>query len=107
MMWYDDLQQRFATLGESIQWLGFIDGRDIPLYYSACDAVLFPYSRRLAASGPMAIAIGYERDIILSSILQWETIYSLDLDERIDTREMKKERGWSKIAEKTLDIYHK
>jgi glycosyltransferase involved in cell wall biosynthesis len=107
MEWYDDLKQKFENLGESIQWLGFIDGQDIPLYYSACDAVLFPYSRRLAASGPMAIAIGYERDIVLSSILQWESLYSLDLDTRIDTHEMKKERVWSKIAEKTLDIYQK
>ena len=74
-MWYDDLQQKFETLGESVQWLGFIDGQDIPLYYSSCDAVLFPYSRRLAASGPMAIAIGYERDIVLSSILRGESDY--------------------------------
>jgi hypothetical protein len=68
--WYNGLKEKFQSLGKAIYWLGFVDGNMISLYYSAADAVLFPYSRRLAASGPMAIAIGYEKDIILSSILQ-------------------------------------
>lgn len=70
MDWYRDLEERFTSLGESVRWVGFIPSLDIGLYYSATDAVVFPYSRRLAASGPMALAIGYEKDIILSSILK-------------------------------------
>lgn len=69
MNWYNKLQKDFESLGDSIQWLGFIDGSMISAYYSAADVILFPYSRRLAASGPMALAIGYEKDIVLSSIL--------------------------------------
>ena len=47
-----------------------MNAEDIAYAYSVADRVLFPYSRRLAASGPMALAIGYEKDIVVSSILQ-------------------------------------
>lgn len=79
-------------------WIGFIDGADIASYYSAADAILFPYSRRLAASGPMAIAIGYEKDIVLSSIMKGENNYVFDFEDLKNTYDIKKERTWEKVA---------
>lgn len=73
--------------------------------YSIADRVLFPYSRRLAASGPMALAIGYGCDIVRSSILKDKTEYLFDLDDVEETTELKKYRTWEKIALKTISIY--
>jgi glycosyltransferase involved in cell wall biosynthesis len=108
MMWYDSLRADFESLGESVGWTWFIDWRDISTYYSAADAILFPYSRRLAASGPMALAIGYEKPIVLSSVMQglpWE--YVFDFENILDTTKLKKERTWGKVSIETIKTYQK
>jgi hypothetical protein len=55
----------------------------------------------------MAIAIGYEKDIILSSILQWDKKYNLDFKNITHTKELKRLRTWDIVAEKTLEVYSK
>lgn len=105
IMWYEGLKMKYESLGEFVKWVGFIPSGEVATYYSASDAVLFPYSRRLAASGPMAIAIGYEKDIILSSILKGETEFKFDFNDGQKTAELKKDRIWEKVAEETIKIY--
>jgi hypothetical protein len=112
MSWYNKIKNQYLKLGENVVWAGFIEGKDIGAYYSAADATVFPYSRRIAASGPMALSIGYEKDMILSNVLQNVTFdknlkYNIDFKDRIKTKEIKKERLWSKVAEKTLGVYKK
>jgi hypothetical protein len=107
--WFTDLQNKFVNLGEKIRWVGFIPSEEISLYYSASDTVLFPYTRRLAASGPMAIAIGYEKNIAISNVFSGEInnkgSYVFDLDNVINTTELKKERTWDIVARRTINIY--
>ncbi len=109
MNWYNELKEKYDTLGQRVKWAGFIESKDIEKYYSASDAILFPYSRRIAASGPMAIAIGYEKDIVLSNILSEDTRekieYNFDFENTVKTNELKKGRVWSIIADKTAEIY--
>lgn len=107
MNWYKDLKNKYESLGDKARWVGFIPSDQIPIYYSAADAVLFPYSRRLAASGPMAIAIGYERDIFLSSVLEGKREYEFSLANVVQTRFIKSERTWGKITQKTEELYFK
>jgi glycosyltransferase involved in cell wall biosynthesis len=108
-IWYQDLKNKYESLGEFVRFVGFIPNNEIALYYSACDAVLFPYTRRLAASGPMAIAIGYDKDIIISNILQGEgsdvEIYNFDLTKITKVASFKKDRIWHVVAEKHISIY--
>lgn len=105
--WYEALMHDFLSLDDWVLWIWFIDGKDISLYYSIADVLLFPYSRRLAASGPMALAIGYGKDIVLSSILQGEKTFSFDFDDKIHTEEMKKERVWGVVGKRTFEVYQK
>lgn len=105
--WYKNLQDLYTTLGDSVRWVGFIPGEEISLYYNAADVVVFPYSRRLAASGPMAIAISYEKDLVLSSILQGNTQYAIDFYHTQKTDILKINRIWSKVSNQTLALYKK
>ncbi len=107
MAWYEDLKNKFESLGENVRWVGFIPSDKITTYYSASDVVLFPYSRRLAASGPMAIAIGYEKNIVISSVLKGEKEFKFDFGDIIKTENLKTERVWYKVAEKTFEVSKK
>ncbi len=55
----------------------------------------------------MALAIGYEKDIIVSSILQGKKEYHFDFDDPVNTQKWKQERGWNIIALQTLHVYEK
>jgi glycosyltransferase involved in cell wall biosynthesis len=107
--WYADLQNKFISLGEQVRWVGFISSEEISLYYSASDVVLFPYTRRLAASGPMAIAIGYEKNIIVSNVFAGKAgkndSYVFDLQTTTNLTELKKERTWNAVAMHTIKVY--
>lgn len=106
MDWFHDLEKKFVSLGDCVKYVGFMSEEMMEYAYSASDRVLFPYSRRLAASGPMAIAIWYEKPIVLSNILKWMNgKYELKLDEISPTIQLKKERVWSNIAKSTVHIY--
>jgi glycosyltransferase involved in cell wall biosynthesis len=104
--WYELLRMKYESLGKNVRWIGFIPSVEVSRYYSVADVVVFPYSRRLAASGPMAIAIGYEKDIVLSSILKGDKVFTFDFNDIQKTKELKDDRTWAKVAEKTLDVYN-
>lgn len=50
------------------RWIGFIDEKNIILYYSASDVSLYPYTVSMSSSGPMSIAIGYEKPFLASEV---------------------------------------
>jgi glycosyltransferase involved in cell wall biosynthesis len=52
------------------RWVGFIRDDQVPAYFSACDAVVLPYTESFAASGPLSLALAYERPVILSRALR-------------------------------------
>ncbi len=111
MNWYELLKMKYESLNtdgkEFVRWVGFIPSSDVSKYYSIANAVVLPYSRRIAASGPMAIAIGYEKDIVLSSILKGHENFSFNFDDIQKTGELKNERVWTKVAGETIKVYEK
>lgn len=45
---------------------GVIDEQEIPLYFSACDLVVLPYTAFFSSSGPLSIAFATEKPVLLS-----------------------------------------
>jgi glycosyltransferase involved in cell wall biosynthesis len=48
---------------------GFISEIDLPLYFSAVDAVILPYRIFFSSSGPLSLAFAYEKPVVLSRAL--------------------------------------
>lgn len=48
---------------------GFIPEEKIPLYFKASDVVLLPYRTFMSASGPMSMALSFEKPFLISSVL--------------------------------------
>ena len=69
MDYYRSLQDLAKELipEDRYQRLWFIASEDISYYYSACDAIILPYRYTLSASGPMALAIAYEKPFLASA----------------------------------------
>jgi glycosyltransferase involved in cell wall biosynthesis len=123
---YKRIQDKAQNLlGDKYQWVGFIEEKDIKYYYSAADVSIYPYTNQLSSSGPMSIAIGFEKPFLASEvfdsfienkeILFNKTPNSLKdtLAKFFDNKEnfvkdvkiLKKERLWSTIGDKTYDYY--
>lgn len=52
---------------DNYRWVGYIPEEQIRLFFSAADLSVFPYTVGMAASGPMAISIGYDLPFVTSS----------------------------------------
>ena len=59
------IDQAEKTNGKIIT-TGFVDEKDIPLYFSACDLVILPYRTFMSSSGPLSLALSFERPFIIS-----------------------------------------
>jgi glycosyltransferase involved in cell wall biosynthesis len=80
MSWYEAQKTRAMNIGPSVRWTGYIPDELLNTYYSAANASVFPYTNRIASSGPMAIALGYGHDLLVSSVFSGDgaTKFSLD-----------------------------
>lgn len=105
----------------------FVDWKKMSIYYPASDVVLFPYTRSLSSSWPMAVSIGYEIPFLASDVFRESISNDLFLFERnpkdmakkidyffsnqdkyIDTiKKMREERLWDKVGELTYNVYSK
>lgn len=115
-------------LAENVDWQEwFVDDAKMALYYPLADAVLFPYTRSIASSGPMALAIGYETPFLASDVFSESVSDSRMIFEKnpekmaekihhfFENREqyqnaisaMRAERLWSEIGTQTYAIYKK
>lgn len=64
------LQQLTATAQDSGAIIsGFVSEDTIGAYYAAADLVVFPYRTLMSASGPLSLALSYEKPFLLSSVL--------------------------------------
>lgn len=52
-----------------IQLTGFVDEKDIPLYFKASDLVIFPYRAFISSSGPLSFTLAYNKPFLLSENL--------------------------------------
>lgn len=68
---YREFIRKIAAKAEAknIRITGFVQEKDIPLYFSASDCVIVPYDRFFSSSGPLSLASSYEKPLILSQEL--------------------------------------
>lgn len=55
---------------DQYRWVGFIDEKDIVNYYCGTDVSVYPYTTSMSSSGPMSIAIGYEKAFLASDVFR-------------------------------------
>jgi glycosyltransferase involved in cell wall biosynthesis len=122
------LKEKAKTFSDKISFMGFVKEEDIPLVFSAADVVVFPYTVAMASSGPMSLAITYEKPILVSEeiketigedglafkreprdvadkitdILLSEDLYNKALD---FARKMRSERDWKAVSKKHEEVY--
>ena len=114
-----DIQQEIRNNGK-IVFTGYVPEDKIPLYFSAADIVALTYKARIAASGPEALAITFEKPIIVSDGL---TVGELRVKALIDNiidfitskhriekilnevKVLKSRRIWKNIAKYHLRLY--
>lgn len=125
---YTRLQKKAANIISKNQyrWDGFIEENSIVDYYSACDVSVYPYTVSMSSSGPMAIAIGFEKPFLASDVFRGvifdellferrEQMMVVKLQEFFENKNiffnkikvMKSSRIWSSVASKTMDVYKK
>ena len=124
---YKRLQDKAKqSLWDNLDWQSwFVDGEKMSFYYPASDVVLFPYTRSISSSWPMALSIGYETPFLASDVfsdsiddelLLFEKTAAW-LSEKLDfffknsdqyagvIWKMIKERLWDEIGKETYKIY--
>ncbi|MGH7196872.1 MAG: glycosyltransferase [Candidatus Saccharimonadales bacterium] len=125
---YTRLQQKTNDLipTQNYQWVGFIAEPDIPLYYSASDVSIYPYTVAMSSSGPMSFAIGFEKPFLASTVFADvfadypQLLFNRKPDAlaaKLDaffkdqqafnkiSQQLKKERLWQKVGEQTKMLY--
>lgn len=53
---------------------GFVDEKDIPFYFMNSDLIILPYRVLMSSSGPLSLAMTYERPFLLSETLKPYTL---------------------------------
>ncbi len=106
------------------RWVGFVDEKEIGIYYGASDVSIFPYTIAMSSSGPMAMAIGYEKPFLVSDVFKnifpkkftfarnkrslaqkmAEFFNNKDLFQK-EIVKMKNNRLWTAVGKKVFNIY--
>lgn len=55
---------------KNVVFTGFIDEKQIPLYFSLADVVVLPYKTFFSSSGPLSLAFSFKRAILISKPLK-------------------------------------
>ena len=128
----DECKSLAASLGvdDRVRFTGYVDDADVPVVFSAADAVVLPYSR-VSQSGVVNDALAYRRPVVASSLPAFEELRTefdclltyddeAELLERLRaalfdeaTRGRLRERAaaytetvtWSRFADRSLDLY--
>lgn len=78
-------------LWENVDWQEwFVDSVKMSKYYPASDVVLFPYTRSISSSWPMALSIWYETPFLASDVFS----------ESIEDNELLFEKNWESMADR-------
>ncbi len=103
--WYQALAERAQSLSPRLRWVGFIPNHHVALYYASADICVFPYTRRLAASGPLALAFGFKKAVALSNSLKGipGSVFKFETE---DSELLEKSQlSWDQTSRLTLGIY--
>jgi glycosyltransferase involved in cell wall biosynthesis len=123
---YRRLQNKAKSLlGKNYRWAGFIKEKEIQYYYSAADLSIYPYTNQLSSSGPMSIAIGFEKPFLASDVFDnfiesKEILFEKNPNRLKDKlvkffenkegfldyiKYLKQERIWTSVGKRTYDLY--
>lgn len=123
-----DLKDGAEKLSKNIIFTGFVPEEKIPLYFSATDLVVLPYTLEMSSSGPLAFSIAYNCPFLVSDALKEsvtlnEIIFQRnpeDLANKIDLffnsndlkrkvvnygKRLKCEWKWTTVGKKTYSMY--
>jgi glycosyltransferase involved in cell wall biosynthesis len=130
--YYEDFSKKCKFLKNTF-FVGFIEENDLKLYLSASDIVVFPYTTPIASSGPLHLAMSFNKIVLCSDIPTFkellnksEFIYNLEndnslaiklskltrlsTDEKIRLEDTIKgicmQRSWTVVSSKTLTAYN-
>ncbi|EKD99420.1 MAG: glycosyl transferase family 2 [uncultured bacterium] len=84
-----------------IRLTGFVDDADVPYYFSVADIVLLPYRTQMSASGPLAVALEYEKPFLISSNIS-ETLDAEDFEEALKHLNLSKQAVTFEMDNNTL-----
>lgn len=122
------LKKRARSISPNIRFTGFVPEEDIPVYFGAAELVILPYTQAFSSSGPMSLAIAYEKPVLISNIvartldkvvphaepteqalaqaiMKFFSDESLRIRTRIAMRDLKRERSWKQVAQRTIELY--
>jgi glycosyltransferase involved in cell wall biosynthesis len=72
-----------ALQNKNINITGFVDEKQIPLYFAAADLVVLPYRTFMSSSGPLSLTLSYKKPFILSNPLK-EYLKSPDINQAME-----------------------
>jgi len=64
------LEKTASRNKSKIRITGFLNEKEIPLYYKACDLVLFPYRVFMSSSGPLSLVFSAGKPFLISRDLE-------------------------------------
>ncbi len=67
---------------------GFVEEKDIPKYFSACDLVVLPYRTLMSSSGPLSLALSYGKPFLISENMK-EICKTSDFQEALKETKIK------------------
>lgn len=124
---YKRLQEKAQALIPKSQylWKWFIEEHEIPLYYSASDVSLYPYTTHISSSWPMSLAISFEKPFLASDVFKDTIPHDIFLFERTKeslasklefffqntslykkyVQQIKQTCSWETIGAKTYTLY--
>lgn len=128
-----ELRRRAISVApkQKILFTGFIHDYELPLYLSAADVLVFPYTTSMSSSGPLSFAMSYGKAVLASDIPSIAEIISLkdtlfkknspkDLAEKLErmldspvlrrrvsnyVKMRAKEASWQVVGSRTYELY--
>ncbi len=68
--YYSSIEQTIKNLGKNAELTGFIPEEEISKYFNSADLVVFPYRVLMSSSGPLSLALAYEKPFLMSNNLR-------------------------------------
>ena len=125
------LKKKAIDTGRNIIFTGFVPEEKIAMYFSAADVVVCPYTVFMSSSGPLSLSLAYSKPFLVSEsykgVIELEELIfrndpkelaekiALIINSKSSLKEhalnycmqMRKERLWNTIANKTDEVYRR
>jgi glycosyltransferase involved in cell wall biosynthesis len=122
------LKNKAINISKNIIFTGFVDEDMIPIYFCSADVIVLPYTQNISSSGPLTLAITYDRPFLVSEEFRnivpiSDIIFKntpINIAQKINeffenddiniiinkySKKLKNDRNWNKIAEIHNEIY--